>query len=72
MRLSPKDLYAIRRAHLLAEHKALAAQLANHSVKQLTLELERRYALLSKNARLDINTGEIREEGATPMTEEAQ
>ncbi len=70
MRLSPKDLYALRRAHLLAERKALVAQLAHHSLQRLTLELERRYALLAREARLDIHTGLIqRDDTGTEATE---
>ncbi|MFQ5873024.1 MAG: hypothetical protein ACE5JL_04395 [Dehalococcoidia bacterium] len=62
MRVSPKDLYALRKAHLLAERKALVAQLAQHSLKHLTLELERKYSLLAKSAQLDVNTGIIQED----------
>ena len=72
MRVYPKDLYALRRAHLLAERKALVAQLAHHSLKRLTLELERKYDLLASDARLDANTGMISREGATSDTGEAK
>ena len=63
MRLSPKDLYALRRTQLLAERKALVAQLAQHSFKRLILEMERRYGLLAKDIILDIHTGIISEDG---------
>ena len=72
MRLSPKDLYALRKAHLLAERKALVAKLAHHSLEHLTLEVERKYNLLAKDARLDIDTGVVQEDGNPSNGGEAQ
>ena len=59
MRVSHYDLYSLRKAHLLAERKVLVAQLAQHSLKRFTLEMERKYRLLGKDGRLDMNTGLI-------------
>lgn len=58
-RLSPRELYALRRAHLEAQEKALVAQMAQQRLQRLTLELERRYRLLSRGATLDLATGVI-------------
>lgn len=66
-RLSPKDLYALRRAQLTAERKALAAQFAQHALRQLLFQLEARYGLLAADATLDIATGRIiKERGERP------
>jgi len=59
VRVSPRDLYALRKAHLLAERKDLVSRMAYCTLKRLTLEIERKYALLTRNARLDINSGAI-------------
>ena len=59
MKLSSRDLYAIRKAQLLAERKTLVAQLAQHSVRCLSLEIERKYDLLGKDVQLDVATGVI-------------
>ncbi len=64
MRLSPRDLYILRRTQLLVERKALAAQFAQHSFKRLILEMERRYGLLDKEMIIDIHTGIISEDGS--------
>ena len=58
-KVTPKDLYALRKAYLLAERKDLVSRLAHCKLKRLTLEMERKYALLTSNARLDINSGSI-------------
>lgn len=59
MKVSPRDLYALRKARLLAERKDLVSRLSYCTLKRLTLEIERKYALLTRNARLDINSGAI-------------
>lgn len=58
-RLLPRDLYRLRRAHLLAQRAALRAQFAQHQLQEMSLELERRYGLLTREAVLDVGTGRI-------------
>ena len=60
-RISPKELYLLRRAQLEAERKALAADLARQAVKEFLLNLERKYGLLGKEGYVDIHTGSIKE-----------
>ena len=57
--LSPQDLYRLRRASLNAQRALLSAQAAQQAVKDITLQLERKYGLLGKNASIDAHTGEI-------------
>lgn len=59
MRVSPKDLYTLRRAKLFAERRALEAQLAQNQAQTLLLEMERKYGLLGGNFTLDVATGRI-------------
>ena len=58
-RLTTRDLYRFRRVSLQAQRTALKAQSAQQVLKELTLELERRYNLLGVEAQIDIHTGEI-------------
>ncbi|MBI4297298.1 MAG: hypothetical protein HY676_02065 [Chloroflexi bacterium] len=75
MALSPKDLYRLRRAQLQLESRRLQAQLAQHTLREMMLELERKYDLLCKEVTLDINTGMITSNGppggSGPSAEEA-
>ena len=59
MQLAPRDLYRLRRARLLAQRAALRAQFAQHQLQELSLEIKRRYGLLSTEAVLDVQTGMI-------------
>ena len=59
--LTPRDLYRLRHSYLLTQRAALRAQYAQHQLQELTLELERRYELLTREAALDIRTGIITE-----------
>ena len=61
--ISSRDLYRLRRARLRAADAALQAQLAQHQIDLLILELERRYSLLGRDATVDIHTGRIAENG---------
>ncbi len=58
-RLSVRDLWRLRRAHLAAQRARLRLQDAEQSLRELALELERRYGLLGTAAALDIHTGLI-------------
>ena len=57
--LSPKDLYRLRRATYVAQRARLRAELAQQNLREIVLELERRYNLLGQEACLDIHTGRI-------------
>ena len=59
MQLTSRDLYRLRRAHLLAQRATLRAQFAQHQLQELSLDLERRYGLLTRQAVLDVQTGTI-------------
>lgn len=59
MKASSRDLYAIRKAELTAERKALLAQVSHLVLKELVLEMERKYGLLGQQAAIDVHTGEI-------------
>lgn len=59
MQLTPRDLYRLRRAHLMARRTALRAQHAQQQLDELSLEMERRYGLLTRDAALDMKTGVI-------------
>lgn len=65
MRLTPRDLYQLRRARLLAQRAALRAQFAQQQLQELSLDLERRYGLLTREAVLDMETGVITAPPAT-------
>ena len=65
--VSVRDLYRLRRASLQTREAALRAQMAQHQLEALTLELELRYGLLGREATLDIHTGRVTETpGASP------
>lgn len=64
MKLSSEDLYQLRKARLLAEKRALAAQQAEQGYQELLLEMEQRYGVLGKPTRIDLSLGEIMEETA--------
>ena len=59
MQITPSDLYRLRRAHLMAQRAALRAQYAQQQLQELTLDLERRYGLLTKDAVMELQTGII-------------
>ena len=59
MQITPRDLYRLRHARLLAQRAALRAQFAQQQLQELSLDLERRYGLLTREAVLDIQTGAI-------------
>lgn len=65
MRISPRDLYRLRRAHLEARNAVLRLEMARHRLGELLLEMERRYGLLGSRGTIDIHTGEVR----VPSTE---
>jgi hypothetical protein len=58
-RLSVRDLWRLRRAHLAAQRARLRLQDAEQSLRELALELEHRYRLLGSDTALDIHTGLI-------------
>ena len=58
---SVRDLHRLRRASLQVREAGLRAQMAQHQLDVLTLELERRYGLLGREATLDVHTGRITE-----------
>ena len=64
-RMAPRDLYRLRRAHLMARRAALRAQYAQQQLDEMSLEIERRYGLLAKDAALDIKSGAITVSGAS-------
>lgn len=59
MQLTSRDLYRLRRTHLMSRRAALRAQYAQQQMDELSLELERRYGLLTRDAVLDLKTGTI-------------
>lgn len=72
MRLSARDLYRLKRAHLEAQRSALRAQLAHQSLQELVLELQRRYGLLGEVVTLEPTTGLLHvlgRHGAGPVAE---
>ena len=71
-RVAARDLYRLRCSHLDAERQAVLAQLAQNRFKAIVLGLELKYGLLSSEATLDINTGQIRrlEEANEPGRDE--
>ena len=62
--LSSRDLYRLRHSYLTAQRAMLRTQYAQHQLQELTLELERRYGLLTRDVVLDIQTGAISETSA--------
>ena len=60
-RISPRELYLLRRAQLHAERKMLVAHLAQQVVREFLLNLERKYGLLGKESYLDIHSGSVKE-----------
>lgn len=65
MQLMPRDLYRLRRTHLMSRRAALRAQYAQQQFDELSLEMERRYGLLTRDAVLDMKTGVITAPPAT-------
>ena len=59
VRLTPRDLYRLRRARLVAQRAALRAQYAQQQLEELALEMERSYGLLATDGVLDVQTGRI-------------
>ena len=59
MQLTPRDLYRLRRSRLMAQRMTLRAQHAQQQMEELSLELERRYGLLARDAVLDMKTGVV-------------
>ena len=59
MKLSSEDLYQLRKARLLAEKRALAAQQAEQAYRELLLEVEQKYGVLGRATRIDLSLGEI-------------
>ncbi len=59
MQLTPRDLYLLRRSRLMAQRMTLRAQHAQQQMEELSLELERRYGLLARDAVLDMKTGVV-------------
>ncbi len=59
MRMKARDLYRLRRLQLNAQRRWLMAQLAQQQVQEFSLELERRYGLVARDAALDARTGQI-------------
>ncbi|MBI2910025.1 MAG: hypothetical protein HYX92_20480 [Chloroflexi bacterium] len=59
MRVTPGDLYRLRRFNLYAEKKALEAQRARNLVQEAVLRLEVKYHLLGADASLDSHSGVI-------------
>lgn len=59
MKASSRELYVIRKGELAAERKALLARMVQLALKELVLELERKYGLLGQQATIDVHTGEI-------------
>ncbi|MBF8267219.1 MAG: hypothetical protein HW388_727 [Dehalococcoidia bacterium] len=60
MKLSPKDLYRLRLAQLVAQRGALRAQQAEQTLRELVLEMEQQYGLLGTTSSIDVHTGEVR------------
>ena len=58
-RLSARDLYRLRHSQLKARESALRAELSQHQVAALTLELEWRYRLLGQDSTINAHTGAI-------------
>ena len=65
-KVSPRELYLLRRAQLHAEREALVAHLAQQAVKEFLLDLERKYGLLGKEGYLDIHSGIVKEVDGEP------
>ncbi len=59
MQITPRDLYRLRHARLLAQRADLRAQFARQQLQEISLDLERRYGVLTTEAVLDIETGVI-------------
>ena len=60
MTLATRDLYRLRKANLEAQKAFLRAQTVQQTLREITLELERKYGLLGLEATVDIHTGKIR------------
>ena len=64
IQLSSRDLYRLRHSYLMAQRAVLRTQYAQLQLQELTLELERRYGLLTCDVALDIRPGAITETSA--------
>ncbi len=71
-KISPKELYLLRRAQLQAERKMLVAHLAQQAVREFLLNLERKYGLLGKEGYLDIHSGSVKEVSNEPDSDARQ
>lgn len=58
-RLLLRDLYRLRRTALEAQRARLRAEQVDQNLKELLLEIERKYGLLGRNAAIDIHSGRI-------------
>ncbi len=59
MTLAIRDLYRLRKASLEAQKALLRAQTVQQTLREITLELERKYGLLGLEATVDLHTGKI-------------
>jgi hypothetical protein len=59
MKLTPDEIYRLRKTVLDARRKALEAQLLDLEVGLQNLELEQKYGLLDKDATINVDNGEI-------------
>lgn len=63
MRLTPEELHRLQAAHLVAEEKALEAQLARNRVRAILLDLDRTYGTVGSEVEVDVRTGLLRTAG---------
>ncbi len=65
MRITPRDLYLLRKTGLQMRRDVLRAQQAERRYQELLLHLERKYGLLDAGTGgvIDPQTGEVRVEG---------
>ena len=59
MTLATRDLYRLRKANLEVQRALLKAQTVQQTLREIALELERKYGLLGREATVDIHTGKI-------------
>ncbi len=71
MRMSPQDLYRLRRASLEVQRSALRAQLAHQALQELVLEVQRRYGLLGNEVPtkvgVEAHTGIMQANGSSSL-----
>ena len=58
-RVSADDLYRLRKAVASAQRGRIRAEAAQQTLRELVLDMERRYGLLGTDACLDVHTGVI-------------